>query len=202
MEQTPIQRAEAAAEALAAAGEAVTGRSVRAAAGVKMTVAVDAARAWNEREAREGQIPDMPPAAVARATGMWREAYTLARDLFVAERTGWEGRIEALEQDAAQLTADLDDMETQRDAAQAMADAATQQADALRSRLTRSEAQLEDRQAEADRLREEVRELRARLDQERTRADRAEARAEALAELHQTADTTGKMNTTTSEKDA
>lgn len=174
MEQTPIQRAEAAAEELAAAGEAVTGRSVRAAAGVKMTVAVEAARAWNEREAREGQVPDMPPAAAARATGMWREAYTLARDQFAAERTGWEGRIEALRQDMAYLD------------------------NVYRSCIARSEAQVEAHEAEADRLREDVRELRTRLDQERTRADRAEARAEALAELHQ-ADNDRTRNTSSKE---
>ena len=185
MEQTPIQRAEAAAEQLAAAGEAVTGRSVRAAAGVKMAIAGEAARAWNEREAREGQVPDMPDAFATRANGMWRAAYALARDEFAAERAGWEARVKTLEQDAAQLTGDLDDMESQRDVIQVGADAAAQQADVLRSRLDRSEALAEDRQAEADRLRQEVRELRARLDQERTRADRAEARTEALVELHQ-----------------
>lgn len=182
-QQTPIQRAEAAAEQLSASGQAVTARAVRAASSVKMTVAAEVAKAFNERQEQEAQAPDMPAAFEARARAMWREAYTLAQAHFAAERTGWEGQVKAAQSEAVQLAADLDEVETQRDEAQRAAAEDAQRVDELRGRLERIEGQAEDRKAELERLRDELRELRARLDQERTRADRAEARAEALIEL-------------------
>lgn len=180
-QQTPIQRAEAAAEQLSASGQAVTARAVRAASSVKMTVAAEVAKAFNERQ--EQEAPDMPAAFEARAGAMWREAYTLAQAHFAAERKGWEGQVKAAQSEAVQLAADLDEVETQRDEAQRAAAEDAQRVDELRGRLERIEGQAEDRKAELERLRDELRELRARLDQERTRADRAEARAEALIEL-------------------
>ena len=182
MEQTPTQRAEAAAEELAADGQAVTARAVRAASGVRMAVAAEAARAWNERVDQEGQVPDMPAAFGVRAEAMWRATYALARDEFAAERSGWEGRVVLAEQEAGQLRADVDEMEVQLAAAQEAAAQVSKQADELRRDLARVEGESSARKAEAEQFRVEVREVRAQLDNERTRADRAEARAEALTE--------------------
>lgn len=183
MDQTPVQRAEAAAEQLSASGQAVTARAVRAASGVKMTVAVEVARAFNERLEQEAQAPDMPAAFEARAGAMWREAYALAQAHFAAERSGWEGQVKAAQSEVAQLGTDLEEVETQRDALQRAALEDAQRIDELRGRLDRIEGQAEDRKAEVERMRDDLRDLRGQLDQERTRADRAEARAEALIEL-------------------
>ncbi len=182
MEQTPTQRAEAAAEELAADGQAVTARAVRTASGVRMTVAAEAARAWNERVDQEGKVPDMPATFVARAEAMWRATYADARDAFAAERSGWEGRVVLAEQEAGQLRADVDEMEAQLTTAQEAVTEARKLVDELRRDLARVEGESSARKAEAEQLRVEVREVRAQLDNERTRADRAEARAEALTE--------------------
>ncbi len=183
MEQTPTERAEVAAEELAAGGKAVTARAVRAASGVRMTVAAEAARAWNEQVDQEGQVPGMPAAFAARSEAMWRATYALARDAFAAERAGWEGRVMLAEQEAGQLRADVDEMEAQLAAAQEAVAEAGKQVDELRRDLARVEGESSARKAEAEHLRVEAREVRARLDNERTRADRAEARAEALTGL-------------------
>ena len=183
MELTAIQRAENAAEELAMSGEAVTARAVRAASGVRMVVAADVARKYNERVASEVAVPEMPPAVAARVSAMWREAYTLAQRAFVAEQEHMNVMNDQARAEIDQLNVDLDEVETQRDEAREAAAEAGKRVDELRSRLDRIEGQAEDRKAEAERLRDELRELRAQLDQERTRADRAEARAEALIEL-------------------
>ena len=70
MEGTPGERARAAAEELAARGEAVTARAVRAASGVRMTVAADVARTWNEERAGEVGIPAVPSTMTTRFEGM------------------------------------------------------------------------------------------------------------------------------------
>lgn len=98
------QRAAQAAEALAAEGNPVTNRAVRERAGVSMTVAAEAARAWNEREAEQQSVPEIPDEVRARLDGIWRTAYVAARQDFDEARAGWLGKIEAAEKDAAELT--------------------------------------------------------------------------------------------------
>lgn len=162
-EQTAEQRALVAAEALAAEGASVTARAVRERSGVRMTVATEAARTWNERLARAESVPDAPAAIEARFASIWREAVTLARQEFAEARAGWQARIDeyaaerdAIAADVAQVEAERD--EARRELAQAQEQAASDAARAAedlatqRSRADRAEARAEAVEAERDRL--------------------------------------------------
>ncbi|WP_190243064.1 DNA-binding protein [Arthrobacter globiformis] len=163
----PERRAAVAAEALAAEGLPVTSRAVRARAGVSMAVATEAATTWNEREAAQAHIPEAPESVTARFSGIWREAYSAARDLFASERETLTGRLRVVEEDNRSLTADLTtsdgrvaelEAELERvrtDAEQAAASAAAAHAAELsaeRSRGDRAEGALGAVTTERDRL--------------------------------------------------
>lgn len=95
--KTAEQRAEAAAEELAAEGLTVTARAVRGLAHVETKVAAAAARAWNAREAQAGAVPAMPKSLVVRMEGLWREAVQTARVEHQAERDGWAANLKTVE---------------------------------------------------------------------------------------------------------
>ncbi|MBS1673148.1 MAG: DNA-binding protein [Actinobacteria bacterium] len=137
---TVQQRAEAAAEALAAEGSPVTARTVRQRARVNMSVAAAVARAWNEREAESREVPAMPDAVLARMEGLWREAVAAARDEHQAERDGWAAQLAAVEAERDALGEDVDRAEAERDEAVA---AAEELGEELRSRISDLERQLE-----------------------------------------------------------
>jgi|GEM_PF-3067598 len=172
--ETPIERARVAAEQLAAAGQAVTARAVRQASGVKMAVAVDVARQWNEARNQEVDAPPVPEAVQLRIEGVWREAYSLAQDEFEAERTGWAAKIATLTRELGEVTADLDDMEEKARKSGEMVDEA-------RTRIAQAEAQATAAAVDVDRVTAELRAIQEQAATERTRADRAEARADAVA---------------------
>ncbi len=174
---TPAERAKAAAEQLAAAGQAITARAVRQASGVKMSLAADVAREWNEARDQEVESPDVPPTIQLRVEAIWREAYTLARREFDAERAGWMARIETAGRELAELTTDLDDMQAQRDAAHQDAKRAAEVVDEARARIATAEAQTQAATGEVERVREELRAAQQDAASQRTRADRAEGRA-------------------------
>ena len=189
MEGTPEERARAAAEELAARQEAVTARAVRAASGVRMAVAADVARAWNEERAGEVGIPAVPSTMTTRFEGMWREAFTLARESFDVERAGWAARLDEARADLDVLGADVEDLEGQRDAALEAARGASEVLDAARGGIARAEAQAEALRVEVERVRDEVRAAQGEAAEARTRADRAEGRAEsAQAEVERVRD--------------
>lgn len=97
-ETTNSQRAAAAAEALAAAGEAVTARAVRANAGVSMKIATDAAREWNDTAVQGVEVPELPGTVLMRFQAAWKEAVILARAELADQRAGWEQRVRDAEQ--------------------------------------------------------------------------------------------------------
>jgi chromosome segregation ATPase len=151
-EQTPEARAAAAAETLAAEGVAVTARAVRERSGVRMALAAEAARAWNDQQSTEQAIPDAPPAIQARFTALWREAVTVARAELAEARTGWQEKIAKAEQERNDMADDLGAAEDERDKALksvATADGATAE---QRSRADKAEGRAEALEAERDRL--------------------------------------------------
>jgi len=162
-EQTPEQRAAEAAEQLGAEGTPVTARAVRERSGVRMTVAAEAARVWNEREAQAETVPDAPPAVQARFVALWREAVTVAREEFAEARAGWRTRIEQVEGERQALAEEVAQIEAERDtvrgeltaahhAATAAAAAAAHDLLEVRSRADRAEARADTVEAERDRL--------------------------------------------------
>lgn len=169
-EQTPEDRAAAAAETLAAEGVPVTARAVRERSGVRMSLAAEAARAWNEQQSTEQAIPEAPAPVQARFTALWREAVTLARAEFNEARAGWQEKISKAEQERNDMADDLGKAEDDRDKAlkaAAKADGATA---AERSRADKAEGRAEALEAERDRLlgerdglSEQLRELREQL---------------------------------------
>lgn len=178
--QTESQRRAAeAAEALAAEGVPVTNRTVRQRAGVAMAIAAEAARQWNEAAAAITAIPETPDTVRARVDGIWREAYTVARDEFAGEREALTAKLRTAEDDRDALTKDitdaegrLDEMQSQIDAARAEAlqDAAeasaahAEQLSAERSRADKATGGLEAVTAERDRILGELAALRAAVE--------------------------------------
>ena len=108
--QSPEERAEAAARDLADRGKTATARAVREAAGVSMTVAAAAAKAWREAAAERGEveIPQVPADVSARLSAVWADAYRAAvavvspeRDRLAAEVDELRAEVEAERDDAA-----------------------------------------------------------------------------------------------------
>ena len=155
-QQTPEQRAMEAAEVLAAEGAPVTARAVRERSGVRMTVAADAARAWNEREAQAQAVPEPPAAVEARFAALWREAVAVARSEFAEARTGWQAKVEQVEAERDQARAEAaairDQVAAERDQAAADAASVSEALAEQRSRADKSEARAEAVEGERDRL--------------------------------------------------
>lgn len=150
--QSPEDRAAAAAETLAAEGVAVTARAVRERSGVRMALASEAARAWNEHQSTEQAIPEAPAAVQARFTALWREAVTLARAEFAEARSGWEARIAKAEQEKNEMADDLGRIEEERDEALDAAAKAEEATSGQRSRADKAEGRAEALEVERDRL--------------------------------------------------
>lgn len=150
--QTPEDRAASAAEALAAEGVAVTARAVRERSGVRMALASEAARAWNEQQSTEQAVPEAPAAVQARFTALWREAVTLARAEFAEAKSGWEARIAKAEQERNDIADDLGTAEDERDKALKAAAKADEATSEQRSRADKAEGKAEALEKERDRL--------------------------------------------------
>ncbi|MCZ2404715.1 DNA-binding protein [Paenarthrobacter sp. Z7-10] len=181
-QQTPEQRAGEAAEALAAGGTAVTARAVRERSGVRMSVAVEVARTWNDREAQAEAVPAPPAAVEARFVALWREAVAVARGEFVEARTGWQATVERAQAERDAAVEDVERAEAERDAlAERLEDAGRLHASAYEALTTaRDEARAETVAAREQAASAETRSREA-LAEQRSRADKAEARAEAVA---------------------
>lgn len=167
-ETTPETKAAEAAEALAAEGAAVTARAVRERSGVRMAIAADAARSWNEREAGQREAPAIPNAVQARFEALWREAYTAARAEFDEAVAGWKARLQRADEERDQLTAAVEEAEKECERIEAAAQAAAEQ----------SARALADAQAKAA---GDAKEQAALLADERSRADKAEGALEAIS---------------------
>ena len=182
-QQTPEQRAAEAAEALAAGGAAVTARAVRERSGVRMTVAAEAARSWNEREAQAEAVPDPPATVEARFLALWREAVAAARGEFVEARTGWQTKLEQANAERDAAAEEVERAEAERDAvAERLEDASRMHASAYEAlTAARDEARAETAAAREQAAAAEAKNGEA-LAEQRSRADRAESRAEAVAD--------------------
>lgn len=162
-QQTPEQRAAEAAEVLVAEGAPVTARAVRERSGVRMAVAADVARAWNEREAQAEAVPQPPAPVEARFTALWREAVVTARSEFAEARAGWQAKLEVGEADRKALADEVERVEIECDQARAEAAVMRDQVAAERGQAASTVASALETLAE-----------------QRSRADKSEARAEAV----------------------
>ena len=132
-QRSPLERAHAAAEQLAAEGQPVTSRAVRSRAGVMTTIAAQAAKAWNDAQALT-RTPEIPPAVTTRLEAIWAAAYHAAHGQFDADRDGWAARIERAEAEAHQLAQDSEQAQaeltetqaSQRQTSQLLADTTSQ----------------------------------------------------------------------------
>lgn len=156
-EVTPQRRAAEAAEALSADGAPVTARAVRERSGVRMGVAADAAREWNQRQVAQMEVPALPEALQMRFEAAWRVAVELARGEFDEARAGWQQRVDEATEEQNVLSQELDRVETERDQLRADIDAARAEAEARERQSAKAHAE------------------------ERSRADKAEGRAETIA---------------------
>jgi len=160
-QMTAEAKALAAAEHLAAHGQPVTARAVREHARVRMGVATQVARAWIAQQ-NPAPIP-MPDQVAARMQGIWQAALAAARAEFADERAANLALVAQANTEAADLAADVETAETERDDARTQAQAAT-------ARITSLETELA-------RLRDEVRAAH----QARATAEQAQATAQGIA---------------------
>lgn len=176
---SPEDRAEAAARDLADRGLSVTARAVREAAGVRMTVAAEAARAWREATAErsEVEVPEVPADVRGRLAAIWADAYRAAHAALSPERDRLAAAVEELRAEVDALTATVAEVEAERDAREAelvdvqeaAAEAASTAAAAERdageaaSRAQAAEARAEAAEGERDRLAAQVAALIERI---------------------------------------
>lgn len=170
--ETPEDRAEAAARDLADRGRPVTARAVREAAGVRMTVAADAARAWKEATAERNnlEIPEMPSDVSGRLAAIWADAYRAAHGTVSQERDHLAAEVANLREEVEALTDTVSEVEAERDAESDRARAleskratAAQSRDEALSRAARAEEQIAAVSAERDRLATQITALIERI---------------------------------------
>lgn len=156
-QQTPEERAEAAARELADTGRAVTARAVREAAGVRMTVAAAVAKAWNEATTEDETVPvpEVPTDVHGRFEAIWADAYRAAWDAVAPERDRLQGEVEQLTKDTQAYIADLHEAEQTE---QSLRD----EIDQVNQRATEAEAEA---RTAVEHAQQEVAEMRGRADQ-------------------------------------
>lgn len=177
MSETVQAKVDHVVEELEAEGAGVTARAVRERAGVRMSVAAEAAKAWNERQAATVEVPGVPTTVQNRLEGIWREAVQFARAELSAEREGLRQQVEAAHEETEAYRAEVKTLEDTRDGLDAelaqlrdqaatAADLAQEELASVRSRADRAEAKLEAVENERDRLlteRDSLRQERDRL---------------------------------------
>lgn len=129
-QQTPEERAEAAARELADTGRAVTARAVRESAGVRMTVATSVAKAWNEATTEDTAVPvpEVPTDVQGRFEAMWADAYRAAWDAVAPQRDRLQVEVEQLTKDAQAYVVDLHEAEQTEQVLRAEVEQADQRA--------------------------------------------------------------------------
>lgn len=170
--QAPEDRAETAARDLADRGQAVTARAVREAAGVRMAVAVAAARAWREATAEDSEVevPEVPADVTARLAAVWADAYRAAVAAVTPERDQLASEVEELRGEVEALTATVSEVEDeqattagQRDAAQQAQQAAEEQLREVTQALSSRDATITELREHNSSLTAQVTELIARI---------------------------------------
>lgn len=165
-DETPEDRAEAAARDLADRGQAVTARAVRETAGVRMAVAADAARAWREasEESSEVEVPEVPADVTARLAAVWADAYRTAVAAVSPERDQLAAEVAELRTETEALTATVTEVEAERDDAVQQRDAAQSDQTSAEEQLREATRTIDIRDATVAELREQVRTLTSRYD--------------------------------------
>ena len=120
---TPEDRAETAARDLTDRGLAVTARAVREAAGVRMAVAAQTAKAWREASQEDNAvtIPETPEDVKGRLDAIWADAYRAALAAVTPERDRLAAEAETLRAEVEALTVAVTEVEDERDQAQTKA---------------------------------------------------------------------------------
>lgn len=168
--ETPEARAEAVARDLADTGRKVTARAVREAAGVRMAVAAEVARAWREAEADEPEIvvPPVPEDVTGRLTAIWTDAYRAAVTSISPERDRLRKQVAELREEVEDMTTVVTTMEAERDRITADVEAAKV-----------SEVQVRD---SSEKFKREAREAESRATAAEGERDRLAAQMAALIE--------------------
>lgn len=166
----PEERAEAAARDLTDRGLAVTARSVREAAGVRMTVAVAVARAWREAESEDErvEVPPAPDDVRARVEAIWRDSFLSAVAMVSPERDRLAKEVSRLRDEVDALTSAVEAVEGERDA--------------LADRVTEARQKRADADAQAERAEQDAREQESRASAAEAERDRLMTQLTALIE--------------------
>lgn len=193
---TPEARAEAAARDLADRGLPVTARAVRSAAGVRMSIASETAKAWNDAAAETDtlQVPDVPQDVTARLTAIWTDAYRAAHTALVpeynrvtAELNAARSEVDSLTGDVVAMEADRDDLARRLTEAEATAAEATGRTMGLERAARDAALRLESVERERDRLAAQIDALIARIP---ATTDTEDATADSAAGDQETAEAT------------
>lgn len=162
---SPEERAEAAARDLADRGRPVTARAVREAAGVRMVLAAEVAKAWKEAENDdEGvPVPPVPEDVAARLTAIWRDAYRAAVAAVSPERVrlaqdvgNLRKEVEALTETVAEVEEERDRLAVDLETARVAASEAGNRAEVAERETREAEARATAVEAERDRLADQV----------------------------------------------
>ncbi|WP_180959690.1 DNA-binding protein [Brevibacterium sp. Mu109] len=163
--RTPEERAEAAARDLADRGRPVTARAVREAAGVRMVLAAEVAKAWKEAENDDESVPvpPVPEDVAARLTAIWGDAYRAAvaaispdRDRLAQEVGNLRKEVEALTETVAEVEEERDRLAADLETARGAASEAGSRAEVAERGTREAEARATAVEAERDRLADQV----------------------------------------------
>jgi chromosome segregation ATPase len=153
--------------------------TVRAAAGVSNADATRYLKEWNEqKQAAGGQVAATPPAILEQAArlagAVWADASSTANERHQAAEELWAREKKELQEEVAELVADLDTVTAEKESAAAEL---TAQIEELQRKVAANADQLEQARAAEQ-------EATSAAAAATTRAAAAEARAEALQEAH------------------
>jgi len=164
-QQTPEERAEAAARELADTGRAVTARAVREAAGVRMTLAAAVAKAWNAATIEDTAVPvpEVPADVQGRLEAMWADAYRAAWDAVAPQRDRLQLEVEHLTKDVQAYIADLHQAEQTEQELRAEVEQANQRATAAEAEAHTAVEQAQRQAAEMRGRAEQLAQDNARL---------------------------------------
>lgn len=178
MSSTAKDRVFAAAEQISAERRP-TVSTVRSAAGVSNADATRYLKEWaEEKQSAGGQVAATPPAILEQAArlagAVWAEASTLANERHAATGELWAREKKELNEEVAELVADLDKVTAEKESA----------VSELVAKIKELERQLTTNAEQLEQARSAGQEATAEAAAAATRAAAAQARADALQEAH------------------